>query len=181
MKWPGLRAEWAETKARPQFGLWSSLAQVRILQTSLFCNLFVMHTCPPPSHCFCFFTPTFFIWTSRILISHLIQNQSQRSVQSSLAALDHSAKTSCQATLSSPPLWTSNPTLLLTNIKLEKSDRITSNSKVGFPGFGVSVCWSCTSGLPSVCSPHCARHNCCSLLNFLQERTQRTSMTAVGR
>jgi len=47
--------------------------------------------------------------------------------------------------------------LLLTNIKLEKSERITSNSKVGFPGFGVSVCWSCTSGLPSVCSPHCAR------------------------
>jgi len=48
--------------------------------------------------------------------------------------------------------------LLLTNVKLEKSDRITSNSKVGFPGFGVSVCWSCTSGLPSVCSLCYARH-----------------------
>jgi len=63
----------------------------------------------------------------------------------------------CQATLSSLPLQTSNPMLLLTNVKLEKSERIASNSKVGFPGFGVLVCWSCTSGLPSVCSLCCAR------------------------
>jgi len=65
----------------------------------------------------------------------------------------------CQATLSSLSLWTNNPILLLTNIKLEKSERITSNSKVGFPGFGVLVCWSCMSGLPSVCTPHYARHH----------------------
>jgi len=63
----------------------------------------------------------------------------------------------CQTTLSSLSLWTGNPMLLSTNVKLEKSERIASNSEVGFPGFGVSVCWSCASGLPSVCSPHCAR------------------------
>jgi len=65
----------------------------------------------------------------------------------------------CQSALCNLASHVSNSTLLTTNIKLEKSEMIISNSKVGFQTLVFSRCAGHT-GLCchlSVCSPRCAQ------------------------